>query len=172
MKKMYPFFCLTSSLLFSLKAFTLPQGEQVVQGHVEMTHSEKNLSIKASDKAIINYGSFNVGEKERVEFIQPSSTSTVLNRVVGSDPSYILGNITSNGKVFLVNPNGIYFGAEASVNVGSLIASTLDILDQDFLKDRFYFSAKKGTTPGMIHNLGQITSQEGVIAFISPHIKN
>ncbi|MBS0627255.1 MAG: filamentous hemagglutinin N-terminal domain-containing protein, partial [Verrucomicrobia bacterium] len=172
MMKIPPFLNLMWPLLFSTVAFSLPQGEQIVHGQAEIARGPRTFSITTSDKAIINYGSFNIGEKERVEFIQPSSTSTVLNRVVGSDPSSILGNITSNGKVFLVNPNGIYFGAGASVNVGSLIASTLDILDQDFLEDRFYFSAKKGTTPGMIHNLGQITSQEGVIAFISPHIKN
>ncbi|MES2199150.1 MAG: filamentous hemagglutinin N-terminal domain-containing protein, partial [Chlamydiota bacterium] len=170
--KIHSFFGLICPLMFSIGAVALPQGEIVVHGQAEVVREERGLSIKASDKAVINYDSFNIGEQERVEFIQPSSTSSVLNRVIGSDPSSILGGMTSNGKVFLVNQNGIYFGANARIDMGSLIASTLDILDQNFLEDRFHFYTKNGSTPGMIHNLGQITSKEGAIAFISPYIKN
>lgn len=158
--------------MFSVGVTALPVGEQVVHGQVEFVHEDGSLSIKTSNKAVINYDSFSIGERERVNFIQPSSSSSVLNRVVGSDLSSILGKMTSNGKVFLVNPNGIYFGQNASLNMGALIVSTLDILDQNFLDDRFYFQVKEGATPGIIHNLGQITSQEGVVALISPYIKN
>ena len=99
----------------------LPQREQVIYGEAEIHQEGDIFSVTAADKTIIAYDSFNVANQERVQFIQPSSTSTVLNRVIGKNPSKILGNISSNGKVFLVNPHGIYFSKEATVDTGSLV---------------------------------------------------
>lgn len=159
--------------LFSVAAVALPQGELVVSGEADFVRvDEGSLHVTTSEKAIINYESFSIGEVESVRFIQPSSKSCVLNRVQGSDPSSILGSMSSNGKVFLVNPNGIYFGPNSSVNVGSLIASTLDILDQDFLNEKFNFHLKQGAKPALIHNLGHISAPEGVVALLAPYIKN
>jgi filamentous hemagglutinin family protein len=41
-----------------------------------------------------------------------------LNRVLGTDGSRILGQLNANGQVFILNPNGVLFGANAQVNVG------------------------------------------------------
>ena len=71
-----------------------------------------------------------------VRFAQPGASSIVLNRVVGQDPSQIFGSLSSNGQVFLLNPNGILFGAGAQVSVGGRVASTLNMSDQDFMAGR------------------------------------
>ncbi len=116
------------SLCFSLLCFTfagdgfaLPKDHQVASGTSEFKQIDPHvMEIRPSDQAIVNYSSFDIGKSEKVKFIQNSKESCVLNRVQGNDPSQIFGSLESNGKVFLVNPNGIYFSPESRVNVGSI----------------------------------------------------
>ena len=82
-----------------------------------------------SEKAIINWQSFSIGQDEITRFMQPDAKAIVLNRVTGVDPSKIMGNLTANGQVWLVNPNGIAFGKSATVDVAGLLATTIDIAD-------------------------------------------
>ena len=93
-------------LLLPLKVFSLPSSPEVISGKVAVQSGEKTMQIEASDKAIINYSDFSLGKYESLEFIQPSTSSSVLNRVTGENPSQILGSIESNGRVFLVNEKG------------------------------------------------------------------
>ena len=86
---------------------------------------------QATDQAILNWQTFNIGASASVNFIQPSASSIALNRVLGSDPSAIYGQLTANGQVFLVNPSGVLFGPGARVDVAGLVASTLAIRDAD-----------------------------------------
>ncbi len=102
------------------------------------------LSITNSPGAIINWRAFSIGSNEITRFIQQSSASSVLNRVVGADPSVILGALQSNGRVFLINPNGILFGAGAQIDVAGLVASTLNLSNGDFAAGRLRFT----NTPG------------------------
>lgn len=151
----------------------LPQGGQVAAGNADFVQNEAHsLAITTSDKAIINYQSFNIGELESVQFVQPSSSSCVLNRVQEGNPSSILGSLKGNGKVFLVNPDGIYFGPKASVNVGSFVASTLDILDQDFLNENYTFFHTANSKGSEIYNQGEISSLEGSIVLLAPFVRN
>jgi len=167
-----------SLLIFSLGAvtslFSLPQSPKTVSGKASFNEvSPKELHIEASDKTIINYGAFDIAESEKVNFIQPSTKATVLNRVIGDKGSEILGQLSSNGKVFLVNQNGIYFGPKATVNIGSLVVSTLDIKDQDFLNDKYEFTLSDKARKSSIQNFGKITSSiEGDIVLLSPQIRN
>jgi filamentous hemagglutinin len=85
-----------------------------------------------SDKATLNWKSFNIGPQNSVKFEQPSSTSVALNNIRQGDPSRIYGTLTANGQVYLVNQNGFLFGKNAQINVNSLVASTLDISEQTF----------------------------------------
>ena len=158
----------------SLNLFSLPQSDQVISGDVHFARSDEGtLQITTSDRSIVNYSSFNVAEGERINFIQPDTSSSVLNRVVGKDPSSILGKIESNGRVFLVNPNGIYFGKNAVVNVGSLIASTLDISNENFKGGHFKFSLNPEKGSSSILNEGVLSSSaEGSIVLLAPHIQN
>jgi len=115
-------------LLSTITAFSLPEIQEVVSGTVDVTQVDHTMMVlKVSDKTILNHKAFNIDVHERVQFVQPSSSSYVLNRVIGKNSSSILGSLSSNGKLFLVNPQGIYFGPSSSINVGSLVASTLDI---------------------------------------------
>ena len=117
----------------------------------------------------INWQSFNVASGEAVRFVQPNSNSVALNRVLGADPSSILGSMTANGKVFLVNPNGILFGKGASVNVGGLVASTLNITDGDFMAGNYQFS---GTGNGTVLNQGAINADGGYVALLGANVRN
>ena len=143
-------------------------------GRAEFHSSDADtVTITTSDKAIINYPTFNIGHGEHVQFIQPSSRSTVLNRVTGRNPSKIFGRLSANGRVFLVNPYGVYFGPSAVVNTGSFLASTLDIRDVDFLNETYNFYLVPGSEDSSIINEGMISSSpEGFIACLSPHIEN
>jgi large exoprotein involved in heme utilization and adhesion len=94
-----------------------------------------------------------------------------LNRVIGANPSSILGNLSANGKVFLVNPNGILFGNGAQVNVGGLVASTLNISDSDFMAGNYRFS---GTSNSTVVNQGTITTNGngGYVALLGTNVNN
>jgi len=168
------FVSLFSTLLclsYSIKSFALPKNHEIASGNAEFTQVDSRImEVRPSDKAIINYSNFDIGKHEKVKFIQSSSSSCVLNRVKGNAASEILGSLESNGKVFLVNPSGIYFGPDSHVNVGSLIASTLDIKDTDFLEDNYQFNLSN--TDGVIRVEGLLESIEGSIALMAPQIQN
>ena len=93
-----------------------------------------NLTVnQQSDRAIFNWDQFNVGVDNTVTFNQPSHSSIALNRIHDGNPSQILGSLTANGQVYLYNQNGIIFGEGSKVNVGSLVATTLNIDDDRFM---------------------------------------
>src|SRR4029434_7593397 len=117
------------------------------------------LTVTNSPNAIINWRGFSIGVGEITRFQQQSASSAVLNRVVGQDPSAILGTLWSNERVFLVNPNGILIGQGSRVDVGGLVASTLSITDRDFLAGRLNFQA--GAVANSIVNQGEIVSSSG-----------
>ncbi len=98
-------------------AYANPNGAQVVNGQVNIAHPNANtLAITNSNGAIINWQQFSIQQNEITRFIQGSANSAILNRVIGQDPSAILGQLLSNGRVFLINENGIVIGSGATVN--------------------------------------------------------
>ena len=124
---------------------------------------------QGSQSAIINWQGFDIGSQAQVNFAQPNASAVALNRVVGPNISRIEGQLSANGQVFLVNPNGILFGGGARVNAGAFVASTLNIRDADFLAGNYSFSG----TGGAIENQGTITAAPGgYVAFIAPKITN
>jgi len=89
-----------------------------------------NLTInQATERATLNWQSFDIAPGHSVRFNQPGATSVALNRIFQNDPSRIQGSLTANGQIYLVNRNGIVFANGAQVQANSLIASTLDIDD-------------------------------------------
>ena len=102
------------------------------------------MTINNSDKAILNWQQFNIAAGETTIFNQASANSSVLNRVIGGDASQILGNLKSNGRVFLINQNGILFGDGAKIDVQGLVASSLNLADSDFLAGNFDFKGGAG----------------------------
>ena len=142
-----------------------PGAPQVASGAASFTQQGNVFSITNTPNTIINWQSFSVGAGEITRFIQQDANSAVLNRVLGQDPSKILGALQSNGHVFLINPNGIVFGRDARVDVGALTASTLQISDKDFLAGRRNFSAG-GKPDARLSNEGAIRSTQGGQVFL------
>lgn len=124
----------------------LPSGLQVVQGQASLASGANRLTVTNSANAILNWQQFSIGSGQTVQFVQPDATSRVLNRVVGNDPSQIFGSLTSNGQVWLLNPRGVLFGQGARVDVAGLVASTLNISDNDWAARRYQLFAPAGFT--------------------------
>jgi len=151
------------------QAQTLPTGGSLAAGTAALSTTPGTLTVtQTSQNAVLNWQSFSIGQGGSVVFNQPNSSAVALNRVVGADPSAILGNLSANGKVFLVNPNGIMFGRGASVNVGGLVASTLSITDADFMAGRYAFSGNGGT----VLNEGEIEADGGYVALLGARVDN
>ncbi len=158
-------------ILIPQLAIANPLGPQVVSGQASFTAQGKTLSVTNSDRAIINWQDFSIGNGEITRFIQPTATSAVLNRVIGNNPSAIYGALQSNGRVYLVNTNGIFIGPNAAIDVNGLVASTLNISDNDFRAGKMNFSG--GPLSGKIENQGAIrTPAGGSIYLIAPDVTN
>lgn len=152
-------------------AVASPSNPTVVNGQVTFSQQGNVFTITNSPNAIINWSSFSIGAGEMVRFIQQNSSSAVLNRITGQDPTRIMGALQSNGRVFLINPNGIMFGAGSQVNVAGLVASTLAISNSDFLAGKNKFTA--GDVAGAVSNLGAITTPSGgQVYLIAPDVSN
>ncbi len=140
-----------------------PTGGQVVKGQAQINQTGASgattTTIKQSTPQVsINWQSFNVGEKERVNFVQPDASSLAINRILGSQGSSIQGNINANGQVWLINPNGIVFGKNAQVNVGGLVATTLDTANPGSLTGTQRFS---GNSTAAVTNSGLLNASDG-----------
>jgi filamentous hemagglutinin family protein len=149
----------------------LPTGGSVAAGNATIATQGNTLTVtQSSNAAALNWQSFDVAAGNTVTFVQPNSNAVALNRVTGPDASQILGNLNANGKVFLVNPNGVLFGAGAQVNVAGLVASTLNIADADFMAGKYAFS---GAGTGSVLNKGTITAADGgYVALLGGHVGN
>ncbi|MGB9355928.1 MAG: filamentous hemagglutinin N-terminal domain-containing protein, partial [Azonexus sp.] len=159
-----------TALAADLATTALPGGGQVSAGQATISSTGAAMTInQGSQRAIINWQNFDIGSQASVNFQQPNSAAVTLNRAGGPTASRIEGQLTANGQVFLINPNGVLFGSGARVNVGGLVASTLNIRDDDFLSGNYNFSGNGGS----ITNQGQITAAPGgYLAFIAPTITN
>lgn len=153
-------------------AYALPQGPNIVAGQVAISQpAAGRMNVTASNGAIINWNKFSIGAGETTRFIQPSASSAVLNRVVGGNVSQLLGQLQANGRVFLINSNGIVIGNGARIDTNGFLASTLDITDSDFLAGKLRFFATPES--GSIVNRGTIvTSAGGQVILLAPNIEN
>ncbi|WP_241911846.1 filamentous hemagglutinin N-terminal domain-containing protein [Telmatospirillum siberiense] len=136
----------------------------IVKGTASITSSGTTTTVTTSDKAIINWLEFNVLSGTTVKFVEPNASSVVLNRVTSGLTTSILGTLTANGRVFIVNSNGIVFGSGSSVNVAGLVASTLDISDSNFNSGNYLFTLASGS--GSVVNQGDIIISDGGFAVL------
>lgn len=152
-------------------AMATPTGGVVVGGQADITHAPGLTTVtQTTARAAIDWQRFNISAGETVQFIQPSRNAVALNRVTGPDPSSILGRLSSNGQVFVINPNGILFGPSATVDVGGLVASTLNMTPDDFMNERLRFH---GSRTEQIHNHGLMEAADGgYIVLIGAHVNN
>jgi filamentous hemagglutinin family protein len=168
---------LASSALALAMTITKPAAAQqtggnVVAGSASIEQNGAATTVtQTSDRAIVNWQRFDIGREGSVRFDQPGRESVILNRVLGAGASQIDGSLTANGRVFIVNQDGVMFGAGARVNVGGLTVSTADIGDADFMGGSERFDGPVGK--GRIVNAGSITAREGgLVSFIGRDIAN
>ncbi|MES2823032.1 MAG: filamentous hemagglutinin N-terminal domain-containing protein, partial [Pseudomonadota bacterium] len=150
----------------------LPTQGKVVAGEATITQQGAQMDItQTTQRGVIDWQTFNVGEQAKVNFNQPSTSSVTLNRVLGAQPSQIFGKITSNGQVFLTNSSGVYFSRTASVDVGALLATTHNISNDDLMSGNYEFNRDLAT--GSVVNEGELhASLNGYIALLAPEVRN
>ncbi len=148
-----------------------PAGAVVVQGQATLQTQGNKLTVTNTPGAILNWQQFSIGAGETTYFQQQSAASTVLNRVQAQNPalkSQIDGTLGSNGRVFLINPNGVVFGAGSVIDTQGFVASTLSLRDEDFKAGKFRFT--RDGVAGDIDLHGQIRSGNGDVYLIAPHV--
>ena len=161
--------------LATVAAHANPAGGVVTSGSATIVApNAKTVDVaQSSNQAIISWQSFGIAKGETVQFIDPTSSSVTLNRVVGNDPSAIFGTLKSNGIVMLVNPDGVVFGRGARVDVSGLVATTADINDADFLAGNYSFGKASANANAAIVNRGDITIRDsGLAALVAPSVRN
>lgn len=149
-------------------AWALPKVQGNIPDGVSVdTSAPGKMVITAPDKAIINYTSFDISGAEHVRFVQPGTQAVVLNRVNSAAPTQINGLLEANGRVFVVNPNGVVFGAGSVVDTAALVVSGHNITDADFLAGNYVFSGGNGD----VLNNG-ILKADGCVALIGKRVYN
>jgi len=156
----------------SVAVNALPTGGQVAQGAANISQAGQILSINQSTaKAVINWQTFDIGSQAKVNILQPSSESVLLNRVLSDNPSQITGQLNANGQVVLVNPKGIVIGSDGSVNASAFTASSLNISDADFMKGQYTYT--RDGARGDVLNQGSIqTVAGGYVALLGASVSN
>jgi len=148
-----------------------PTGGQVTGGSGTITQSGSTTTIQQSSQNLsLNWQTFNIAPQETVDFVQPNASAIAVNRILDPNGSVILGHVNANGQVYLINPNGVLFGKGAEVNVGGLVASTLNFNDGTLGDTAKTFS---GTGTGSVVNDGTLNAAAGgAIALLGNHVTN
>ena len=149
-----------------------PVGEQVIHGQVTVERPSSNSLqvLQSSPQAIVEWEGFSVGANESTTFIQPSSSSAIMNRVVGGDLSEIYGQVKGNGQVFLINPNGVLIGPSGLIDCVGFLGAALDIENQAFLDGRDYVFT--GNPEATLVNQGTIQTGDGYLFLVAPNLTN
>lgn len=161
-----------SLFLYSITAYAAPEGFELISGQASppQINAQGQIHIQSTQDSVVHWNSFSLNPQEVLIFDQPQETSSILNRVVGSDPSEILGKLQSNGMVYLINQNGILVGPSGVIETAGFLASTLDVLTQDFFtKNTLEFFSEN---PGSILNLGTISCPVGQITLLAQNVEN
>jgi filamentous hemagglutinin family protein len=164
--------CGTASAAGAVAADQSPTGGKVVGGTGSISQSGANTVINQQSKLLaLDWQTFNVGKDASVLFNQPGASAIALNRILDQNPSQIFGKVTSNGQIFLINTHGIIFGASAQLNVGGLVASTLDLTPQDFLKEHFSLDAH-GANAGIVNHGTIAAASGGSVSLVGGQVQN
>ncbi|MGV0908443.1 two-partner secretion domain-containing protein, partial [Martelella sp. FOR1707] len=151
----------------------LPGGASVVSGAASIETTGSAMTVRqGSERAIVNWNDFSIGQGNRVDFVQPDVHSAILNRVTGNTRSSIAGALSGNGQVFLVNPNGIAITPTGTIKAGGgFVASTLDITNDDFMSGNMVFRGNGASST--VSNEGVVTiGRGGYAALMGGKVKN
>lgn len=166
----------TSHAAYALSAGALPQGATVVGGSATFSNpTSTSLTVdQSTERSVINWQSFDIGSKAAVQFVQPDASALTVNRVVGSsaNPAQILGTLKSNGRVMILDQNGVLFGSNAVIDVGGIIASTGDVDNAQVMSGSNSIDITN-IGGGSVINQGSITAaQGGLVALVAPYADN
>ena len=165
-----------AALMTATEAQANPTGGTVVGGSATITTTPAELQInQASQNAIINWNSFNIAAGETTHFYQPNASATALNRVFNSSQiSAINGNLLANGRVVIINPNGVLIGKTGNVNTSGFIATSANISNSNFLSSTGTLNFDgAGNSNASVVNQGTITvGDEGLVALVAPTVRN
>jgi len=157
----------------------LSQGgtQQGVASGVYTMDDATHMTIQqTASQAIIDWSSFNIGANSWVKFNQQGNQGWVaLNRINDANPTQIFGHLSADGKIYLINQNGILFAPGSQVNVHTLVASSLKMNQTDFANGLLQFQADPApaSTPGVVSNQGTITTdQQGSVFLLGPQVEN
>lgn len=172
---------LTAGILLALSlggtACAMPTGGQIQSGQGAIAQNGKTMTVtQNSGKMAVDWTQFNIAKDEAVKFAQPGRDAVALNRITGGQKSVIDGALSANGNLLLVNPNGVVFSKTATVDVGSLVASTAQLNDP-FMKSFAGSTANLNLTIGegntsTILNEGTIAAQGGLVALHAAQVEN
>ena len=152
-------------------ALALPTAGNVVDGSANIVYGDSSVVIEqGSDRVIIEWESFDIGVGEVVNFVQPSDFASALNRVLSGGTTEILGALAANGQIVISNPAGINIGASAQIDVGSIVATSLDIMNDRFMAGDMVFD-QPGNADAVVENHGTINAT-GLAALVAPGARN
>lgn len=160
-----------ASLFLLLPSLLLcgPKGAQVSQGHAHVAHHGSETQIETSHHAVINWDSFSIASGETTRFVQPHTNSAVINRV-SEGASQIDGALIGNGRIYLLNPNGVLVGKSGIISCAAFAASTLDFdSDACFKGGDLLF---KGKSQEKIINCGKIEALHGDVFLLARVVVN
>jgi len=165
---------LSTTALTATSALANPAGGTVSAGAAGITSSGNTVTVtETSNKAIIDWQSFNIASNETTQFIQPSSSSIVLNRIGSGSPSQIFGHLDANGNIIILNPSGVLFGAGSQVDVNGLIATTSNISNAAFMANGPLSFNQPGSPASAVINEGTITAADaGLVGLVAPNVIN
>lgn len=161
-------------MLHASPALANPEGGVVSAGSATISSNGKKVDIhQSSNRAVIDWRSFDIAPDEHTQFYQPSSSSTTLNRINSGNPTQILGKLTANGNVLILNGSGVLFGAGSQVDVGGLVATTSGISNDKFMQGGAMRFDQAGNPDAAIINNGTITAKDaGLVGLVAPHVAN
>ncbi|KVL08311.1 two-partner secretion domain-containing protein [Burkholderia sp. MSMB1826] len=140
------------------------QGGTIAAGAGSIAHNGPNTQIdQTSSNMIVNWKNFDIGKGETVNIAQPNANAAILNRVQSGDLTSIQGALNANGRVFVVNPNGIVVGKGATINANSVVLSAADVSDGDFMANRSMTLHNDNGAAGTVRNDGSIETQSGAL---------
>jgi filamentous hemagglutinin family protein len=158
-------------LLLPLLLRANPEGASIVSGHAKIERLDgQTTQILTGEKAIIEWQDFSIGVGEKTVFMQPHKNAAVLNRVTGNRASFILGSLEANGRVYLINQNGLLIGRQGVISAASFVGSTHPISNDDFLRDATLVF--KGDGEERLINQGEIHAREGDIMLLGYEVES
>ncbi len=156
----------------ALDAGALPTRGSIQVGSGQISQNGTDMVIQQHSARLgIDWQTYSIGANGSVTYVQPGRDAVALNRVVGDEATQIYGRLNANGQVFLVNPKGVLFAPGAKVDVGGLVASSLDLKQDDFAQGRYAFQGGDGA--GKVVNQGDIQAAAGgYVALFAPKAAN